>query len=568
MSEAHLETLKLSSLQPHPKNPRLLVREDVVEGIKAQVVASGEFSQMHAPIVRPVDSHYEIISGHHRVEAARRAAFESIPCWVSEMDDETAYMLLVLSNAQGELGPLEIGVHALHYVPPEKGGRGKKGGLSEYAKQIGRNFRTVSELRHAAEVYEAVKASAQAEALLDKAKHLSAIHAVDALALTSDLADDDGQPLDGKDAASRSKRQAITDALWRVCVKWMLERGWSAADTEHWIGNVRELRVPNRWRTIFLPLGDVIDRMLHTQEFSAATLKHLCSAADAVITLIESETSPEKSAEATAKAAALKAEFETWLHDNAGVAAWDVRKLVAYQRGLEARLAEERDRLKERWCLGDWREHVPKLPDESVSLVLTDPPYGMGFQSDRRVDRRQERRHDEIANDADEQDAAAEIEQALAALLPKMRHDAHVFCFCPGSIKRANVVLDALTRAGLTSRGLVIWDKEEGGMGDPKTTVSPQHEFVIHAVKGSPMLYERIRSVVRCPRVDSDRHPTEKPTDLLKVFIDATTAKGEIVADPFGGVGSTLVAARAGDREFWGCELSPEYHDAGVKRLS
>jgi hypothetical protein len=46
-------------------------------------------------------------------------------------------MALVTSNAQGELDPLEIGIHAFEAVPISKGGKGKKGGVSEYAEKIG-----------------------------------------------------------------------------------------------------------------------------------------------------------------------------------------------------------------------------------------------------------------------------------------------------------------------------------------------------------------------------------------------------------------------------------------------
>jgi hypothetical protein len=54
------------------------------------------------------------------------------------------------------------------------GGRGKKGGLSEYAEKVGKSKQTIHECRDAAEV--ASKVSAQADGLLDKAKHLAAIH--------------------------------------------------------------------------------------------------------------------------------------------------------------------------------------------------------------------------------------------------------------------------------------------------------------------------------------------------------------------------------------------------------
>ena len=57
------------------------------------------------------------------------AGLGEIPCHVREMDDVTAYMQLVLCNAQTELHPLEVGMHALGFV--EKGKQGK--GIQSYA---------------------------------------------------------------------------------------------------------------------------------------------------------------------------------------------------------------------------------------------------------------------------------------------------------------------------------------------------------------------------------------------------------------------------------------------------
>lgn len=82
---------------------------------------------------------YQIISGHNRTAAARRAGLEQIPAWVREMDDETAFMQLVLSNAQGELSPLERGMHAL---------AGLRAGSTEetYARTCGVTQQAVTQL--------------------------------------------------------------------------------------------------------------------------------------------------------------------------------------------------------------------------------------------------------------------------------------------------------------------------------------------------------------------------------------------------------------------------------------
>ena len=67
--------------------------------------------------------------------------------------DDSAFMQLVLANQQGELSPLEIRVHVFQAVPDGKKGRGNKGGLREYAKQINKDHAYVIRLRAAAEVF-------------------------------------------------------------------------------------------------------------------------------------------------------------------------------------------------------------------------------------------------------------------------------------------------------------------------------------------------------------------------------------------------------------------------------
>lgn len=172
---AALECLPLELVDDHPDNPRLVFREDVIDAIAANL--DGHYPQKHAIHVRPVGERIQVLSGHQRVRAARKAGLREIWAWVEPLDDEAALMELVLSNNQGELSPLEIGVHALKAVPLGQPGRGIVGGLSEYARRMGKTKQYVSELRQAAEVLLACqKTSTQADVFCAKAKHLAAVH--------------------------------------------------------------------------------------------------------------------------------------------------------------------------------------------------------------------------------------------------------------------------------------------------------------------------------------------------------------------------------------------------------
>jgi site-specific DNA-methyltransferase (adenine-specific) len=317
----------------------------------------------------------------------------------------------------------------------------------------------------------------------------------------------------------------------------------------------------------------------------------LVAAADQTLAWIESNlpAAPEDEPDGVPEpaAAAVRVAFEGWLFDWKGGESWEPRKVSGYLARLIAEKAErdaaraqrEAERVAEQfvvegWHHGDWsqvmhdRTNFPnaELDDWSVNLLLTDPPYGQGFQSDYRLNRSKDRKHDRIANDATPDEAEKQLALMLEAFYPKLALDAHLLIFCSWAGEPG--MRDVITRAGYTVRGSLVWDKQATGMGDPTTTFAPAHERIIHAVKGSPKLYYRAADILRHPRTDSSRHPTEKPVPLLQELIEATTVEGQLVVDPFGGVASTAVAAKASGRRWWSVELEEKYYTAGEERLS
>ncbi len=216
--------------------------------------------------------------------------------------------------------------------------------------------------------------------------------------------------------------------------------------------------------------------------------------------------------------------------------------------------------LVDNWCHGDWRDYLPALEDESVSLLLTDPPYGICYRSNRR-----HVLHDAIEND-DEIAAPENLADMLRVVYPKLARDAHVVVFTSPRLERR--FLDAIEGAGYALRSYLVWQKDNHGSGDLEGTFAPKHERLIHATKGSAKMVRRTDDVLTYPRVSSDDHPTQKPVALLKEIIEALTVEGEAVLDPYGGVASTLVAAEDCGRRGLGCEIDAHYHTFGLIRLA
>lgn len=522
---ADLQDIPLDQLHPHPDNPRIGLRVDVVERLAAEITANG-FGREHAVLARPYSGGWQIVSGHHRAEAAKQAGLVEVPAWVREMDDDEAFMQLILCNSQGELTPLEEGKHIFAFVSrDEKGGRGKMGGLREYARRL-----AMEDAESKGEA--ALRRRRAAYGVYENCVHMDAV----------------SQPPEFRALYEISRAPRET---WPVLVESLVKHGWTVADAQHHVQQIKAFDIPDKW-SFWLPLQEVVTAHLDTRVFSPRTVTKLITAAEQAASWIESNAAQDDTA---------RTEFRTWLETNKGARSWEPRAVAEYLQKLIASQF-----VVTGWHHGNWRDHLDQLDDGTVGLLLTDPPYGQGFQSDHRLDRRVPRKHQKIANDATPEQAEAELLAALEAFAPKLADQAHILIFCSWAGEPG--MRDTIAKAGYTIRGSLIWDKQATGMGDPDTTFAPAHERIIHAVKGSPPLYRRAADVLRHRRCDSTRHPTEKPVPLLRELIEATTAEGQIVADPFGGVASVPAAAKEAGRRWWSCEIEAKYHAAGEERLS
>lgn len=235
----------------------------------------------------------------------------------------------------------------------------------------------------------------------------------------------------------------------------------------------------------------------------------------------------------------------------------DKAKSEAEQAAAEAeRQAEEAARIEEMTAKivhGDAIKAIAQMPE--ASLLLTDPPYGQDFQSGRRKSTGKKKK---IEADDDPTEAAGLLRDVLASARDRLKDNAHVLVF--SGWRHEPIFRHAVESAGYEIKGSLVWVKNNHGTGDLKGSFAPKHERIIHAVKGRPEMAKRIPDVVEGKDKQNSDHPTEKPIELLKKLIEATTHKLETVVDPFAGSGSTLLAALDLDRDFWGVEIDAEYH--------
>jgi len=120
--------------------------------------------------------------------------------------------------------------------------------------------------------------------------------------------------------------------------------------------------------------------------------------------------------------------------------------------------------------------------------------------------------------------------------------------------------------AGFRVVGHIVFTK---AYSSKSAFVGYRHESAYVLAKGRPPLPENPLPDVMPWEYSGNRyHPTEKPVSALRPLIESFTQPGDIVLDPFGGSGSTCVAAVQCGRRWIGIELLEEYHAAGLRRLT
>lgn len=191
--------------------------------------------------------------------------------------------------------------------------------------------------------------------------------------------------------------------------------------------------------------------------------------------------------------------------------------------------------------LGDCREIDAWL---AADVLVTDPPYGMKYTSGRR------RGNERIVGD----DSLLVRDDAL-----EMWGDKRALVFGTWKQPRPSGV-----------RQLIVWDKR-GGAGFSGDLNMPWADVTEEIYVFGQWIGARRPAIYSVPTIasmaaDRPNHPTPKPVPLMEKLI-AATADFDVIADPFAGSGSTLVAAKLQGRKAIGVELEEKYCEIAARRL-
>ena len=213
----------------------------------------------------------------------------------------------------------------------------------------------------------------------------------------------------------------------------------------------------------------------------------------------------------------------------------------------------------------DCVEGMKKMPDKSIDLVVTDPPYlietsgaGIYKQADKQYVKELNDIKDGFSTDV------------LDELCRVMKH-INCYFFC--SQKQIMPLLDYFVRGKKCNWNLISWHKTNPvpACGNKYLTDT---EFVLFFREKGVKIYgsfDTKRTWYATPLNQSDNkiycHPTCKPIDIVKNFIINSSQEGDLVLDPFMGSGTTAVAAKSYGRHFIGFEINEEYYKNACKRI-
>ena len=208
---------------------------------------------------------------------------------------------------------------------------------------------------------------------------------------------------------------------------------------------------------------------------------------------------------------------------------------------------------------GDCLELLKDVPDGSVDLILTDPPYGMDLTPQRKGAKF---KGVKIKNDDELSWSDLFFEQCYR--VTKNNTASMFFCnhFCIAEF------IESAKKAGFEIKNLVVWNKGHFGMGG---NWRPCHELILICTKGRFVTHSKnLRTIIDFKKVHYSKavHPTEKPVDILEHLIIEPDYNPSVILDPFMGSGSTGVAAVNTNRKFIGIELDPDYFKIAQERIN
>jgi site-specific DNA-methyltransferase (adenine-specific) len=215
-----------------------------------------------------------------------------------------------------------------------------------------------------------------------------------------------------------------------------------------------------------------------------------------------------------------------------------------------------------------------ELPDQSIDLLFTDPPYSSGglhagsrtqSTTKKYVSATKTVYEDFDSDNMDQRSWGFWCHAWLSEGRRALKSGGLLVCFIDW--RQLPMLTDVIQAAGFIQRGVAVWDKTSNRARPRRGGFKQQAEFIVWASKG-PMRERDVYlpGVFPCALAYPKKHLTEKPLELAREVVKLAP-DGGIVCDLFAGSGTFLVAAKEAGLQWVGCEANETYFNVASDRL-
>lgn len=229
---------------------------------------------------------------------------------------------------------------------------------------------------------------------------------------------------------------------------------------------------------------------------------------------------------------------------------------------------------------GDCLEELALIDDQSIDLILTDPPYNLGnFMMSRQAGLHRMRDNFFVSagwDNLDNYDWVAAMNRFFAHAARVLKVGGSMVCFM--SVIKVETLIAIAQENGFYYKTTGVWHKTNPMPRNMNIQFVNSTETWVYFTLGRKtgtfnndglLVHDFIEtSVTPVSERKHGKHPTQKPAKLMEYFIRLLSNPGDIVLDPFMGSGSTGVASKRLARSFIGVELDSDYFNIAGKRVS
>lgn len=226
------------------------------------------------------------------------------------------------------------------------------------------------------------------------------------------------------------------------------------------------------------------------------------------------------------------------------------------------------DNIENKVILGDALDVLPTIPDDSVDMIVTDPPY--------KIQKRGQTGLHGMMNTKDSLQGKVfthndiDISEYIGDFYRILKESGH--CYIMSNGFNFLHFIDVIRQSKFNFCKLLIWDKQNV---IANTMYMSSFEYIFFLYKGRAKVINncgtpdilRFKNVKPKDKHGNNLHDSAKPVPLFQCMIENSTEQGELVLDPFAGIGTCAIAAIRSGRKYLCIEKDEKYYNIINKRI-